>query len=232
MQRSKRVLIQRDRSSTFDPFFLRRKLLGNKSLSLRPHYVHPSTWQSFLPDLRPTSDPCPGFLPRFCSRPKNWYRGCRWKNILFNVALLPLPPLFSLSLCIVISFVIKCKLNSSIFFFNTVSISHLFDYYIDLLINFLFFLAAGMFTVVNGRPTFQYSLQEWRIVATHYGGLAGLTFVGLLLAAILPCVGLFFCCCRCAGHCGARSQPFDKKHDHCRKVLLSMVLIAVATIIL
>ncbi|XP_061940582.1 prominin-like protein isoform X19 [Apis cerana] len=89
-----------------------------------------------------------------------------------------------------------------------------------------------MFTVVNGRPTFQYSLQEWRIVATHYGGLAGLTFVGLLLAAILPCVGLFFCCCRCAGHCGARSQPFDKKHDHCRKVLLSMVLIAVATIIL
>ncbi|XP_001122309.4 prominin-like protein isoform X5 [Apis mellifera] len=90
----------------------------------------------------------------------------------------------------------------------------------------------GMFTVVNGRPTFQYSLQEWRIVATHYGGLAGLTFVGLLLAAILPCVGLFFCCCRCAGHCGARSQPFDKKHDHCRKVLLSMVLIAVATIIL
>lgn len=109
MQRSKRVLIQRDRSSTFDPFFLRRKLLGNKSLSLRPHYVHPSTWQSFLPDLRPTSDPCPGFLPRFCSRPKNWYRGCRWKNILFNVALLPLPPLFSLSLCIVISFVIKFK---------------------------------------------------------------------------------------------------------------------------
>ncbi|KAK1124273.1 hypothetical protein K0M31_006645, partial [Melipona bicolor] len=61
---------------------------------------------------------------------------------------------------------------------------------------------------------------------------AGLTIVGLLLAAILPCVGLFFCCCRCAGHCGARSQPFDKKHDHCRKVMLSMVLIAVATIIL
>ncbi|XP_033365432.1 prominin-like protein isoform X3 [Bombus vosnesenskii] len=90
----------------------------------------------------------------------------------------------------------------------------------------------GMFTVVDGVPTFQYSLAQWKIIATHYGGLAGLTFVGLLLAAILPCVGLFFCCCRCAGHCGARSQPFDKKHDHCRKVMLSMVLIAVATIIL
>ncbi|KAK9294319.1 hypothetical protein QLX08_011031 [Tetragonisca angustula] len=90
----------------------------------------------------------------------------------------------------------------------------------------------GMFTVIDGIPTFQYTLAQWKKIATHYGGLAGLTIVGLLLAAILPCVGLFFCCCRCAGHCGARSQPFDKKHDHCRKVMLSMVLIAVATIIL
>lgn len=91
---------------------------------------------------------------------------------------------------------------------------------------------AGMFTVVDGTPTFQYSLSSWKIIATHYGGLAGLTLVGLLLAAILPCVGFLFCCCRCAGHCGARNQPFDKKHDHCRKVMLSMVLMAVATIIL
>ncbi|XP_017759376.1 PREDICTED: prominin-like protein isoform X3 [Eufriesea mexicana] len=90
----------------------------------------------------------------------------------------------------------------------------------------------GMFTVVDGTPTFQYTLSSWKIIATHYGGLAGLTLVGLLLAAILPCVGFLFCCCRCAGHCGARNQPFDKKHDHCRKVMLSMVLMAVATIIL
>lgn len=90
----------------------------------------------------------------------------------------------------------------------------------------------GMFTVVDRVPAFHYSLAQWKIIVTHYGGLAGLAFVGLILAAILPCVGLFFCCCRCAGHCGARSQPFDKKHDHCRKVILSMVLIAVATIIL
>ncbi|XP_076182936.1 prominin-1-A isoform X1 [Ptiloglossa arizonensis] len=90
----------------------------------------------------------------------------------------------------------------------------------------------GMITVEDGIPYFRYSLSEWQVIVTHYGGLAGLALVGLLLAAILPCVGLFFCCCRCAGHCGARSQPFDKKHDHCRKVILSMVLIGVATIIL
>lgn len=74
--------------------------------------------------------------------------------------------------------------------------------------------------------------EEWKSIVSHYGGLAGLAVTGLILAAILPCIGLFFCCCRCAGHCGARSQPFDKKHDHCRKVLLSIFLIGVATILL
>ncbi|KYN06796.1 Prominin-like protein [Cyphomyrmex costatus] len=89
-----------------------------------------------------------------------------------------------------------------------------------------------MITLVDGTPTFVDPLKEWKIIVTHYGGLAGLALIGLILAATLPCAGLFFCCCRCAGHCGARSQPFDKKHDHCRKIMLSIVLIAVATIIL
>ncbi|EFN62090.1 Prominin-like protein [Camponotus floridanus] len=89
-----------------------------------------------------------------------------------------------------------------------------------------------MITVVDGAPAFADPLKEWKIIVTHYGGLASLALIGLLLAAILPCAGLFFCCCRCAGHCGARSQPFDKKHDHCRKIMLSIVLIGVATIIL
>ncbi|KYM78129.1 Prominin-like protein [Atta colombica] len=90
----------------------------------------------------------------------------------------------------------------------------------------------GMITLVDGAPTFMDPLKEWKIIVTHYGGLAGLALIGLILAAILPCAGLFFCCCRCAGHCGARSQPFDKKHDHCRKIMLSIMLIVVATIIL
>ncbi|XP_011866926.1 PREDICTED: prominin-like protein isoform X5 [Vollenhovia emeryi] len=90
----------------------------------------------------------------------------------------------------------------------------------------------GMITLVDGTPVFADPLKEWKIIVTHYGGLASLALIGLILAAILPCAGLFFCCCRCAGHCGARSQPFDKKHDHCRKIMLSILLIGVATIIL
>ena len=70
-----RVLILRDRSSTFDPFFPQEQP-GNKfhpllpsSFTLRPG--NPSTWPTF--HIRP----CPRF-PR-CSRPKNRYHGCRWK---------------------------------------------------------------------------------------------------------------------------------------------------------
>ncbi|XP_015513238.1 prominin-like protein isoform X2 [Neodiprion pinetum] len=90
----------------------------------------------------------------------------------------------------------------------------------------------GMITLEDGQPKFADPVKEWKIILKHYSGVAGLAIAGLLLAAILPCIGLFFCCCRCAGHCGGRSQPFDKKHDHCRKIMLSIVLIAVATIIL
>ncbi|XP_034944559.1 prominin-like protein [Chelonus insularis] len=90
----------------------------------------------------------------------------------------------------------------------------------------------GLITLNNGELKFADPAKEWKIIVTHYGALAGLAATGLIIAAIFPCIGLFFCCCRCAGHCGARSQPFDKKHDHCRKVILSILLIGVATIIL
>ncbi|XP_012156730.1 prominin-like protein isoform X1 [Ceratitis capitata] len=53
-------------------------------------------------------------------------------------------------------------------------------------------------------------------------------FVGLLIVT-MPVVGLCFCCCRCAGACGGRSEPFDKKHDTCRRVFLGFLLIVLAT---
>ncbi|XP_014215519.1 prominin-like protein isoform X2 [Copidosoma floridanum] len=81
-------------------------------------------------------------------------------------------------------------------------------------------------------PKFADPRTEWRIILTHYGGITGLALAGVLLAAVLPCVGLFFCCCRCVGRCGARSEPFDKKHDHCRKIFFSSLLIGASTCIL
>ncbi|XP_058796560.1 prominin-like protein isoform X2 [Phymastichus coffea] len=89
----------------------------------------------------------------------------------------------------------------------------------------------GLIKLSNGSFQFADVKTEWRLILGHYGGLGGLAIVCLLIAAILPCVALFFCCCRCAGHCGARSEPFDKKHDHCRKIMLSTVLILIAAIL-
>ncbi|XP_053593679.1 prominin-like protein isoform X3 [Microplitis demolitor] len=90
----------------------------------------------------------------------------------------------------------------------------------------------GLITVKNGWLEFADPIKQWKILVIHYGGLGGLTIIGIIFAAIIPFIGLFFCCCRCAGHCGARSQPFDKKHDHCRKIMLNILMIGVSTIIL
>lgn len=69
------------------------------------------------------------------------------------------------------------------------------------------------------------------MILRHYGGLGALSFAALFLAALLPCIALFFCCCRCAGNCGARTEPFDKKHDNCRKIILSTFLVTFAAIL-
>ena len=71
-----RVLILRDRSSTFDPFFPRSNQEINFP-SLRPHYVHPSTWQPFLVTYVPHPT-VSSFSPLF-SPQKALYQGCRWK---------------------------------------------------------------------------------------------------------------------------------------------------------
>ncbi|XP_045477770.1 prominin-like protein isoform X2 [Harmonia axyridis] len=53
----------------------------------------------------------------------------------------------------------------------------------------------------------------------------------VLLGAVMPVCGLFFCCCRCCGRCGARSRPYDKKHDLCRRIYLATLLIVCGTLL-
>lgn len=53
--------------------------------------------------------------------------------------------------------------------------------------------------------------------------------VTIITALLMPLIGLCFCCCRCAGACGGRSQPFDKKHDTCRRFMLGFFLLIVAS---
>lgn len=70
---------------------------------------------------------------------------------------------------------------------------------------------------------------EWGELAKHYWPILLVVAICALLVVLMPIIGLCFCCCRCAGACGGRSQPFDKKHDTCRRVFLGLLLICAAT---
>jgi prominin 1 len=73
---------------------------------------------------------------------------------------------------------------------------------------------------------------EWRTLLAHYAGVLAVVALGLLFALLMPCVGFVFCCCRCSGRCGARSQPFEKRRDRCKRIGFGIVLSAVTVIIL
>ncbi|XP_011185477.2 prominin-like protein isoform X2 [Zeugodacus cucurbitae] len=70
---------------------------------------------------------------------------------------------------------------------------------------------------------------EWIDLVKHYWLIWLIVLLVGLLIVTMPVVGLCFCCCRCAGACGGRSEPFDKKHDTCRRVFLGFLLIVLAT---
>ncbi|XP_021919956.1 prominin-like protein isoform X4 [Zootermopsis nevadensis] len=75
-------------------------------------------------------------------------------------------------------------------------------------------------------------VEEWRALLAHYAGVVAVLAVGSLFALLMPCVGFIFCCCRCSGRCGARSQPFEKRRDPCRRIGFGIVLSAVTIVIL
>jgi len=74
--------------------------------------------------------------------------------------------------------------------------------------------------------------QDWYSLGFHYGGLALVVFGALLVGAVVPVAGLIFCCCRCAGKCGARSKLYDKRYDTCKRHFLAFILSAVTVLIL
>ncbi|XP_055688743.1 prominin-like protein isoform X2 [Lutzomyia longipalpis] len=70
---------------------------------------------------------------------------------------------------------------------------------------------------------------EYGDLAKHYWAILVVVSLAALIVVLTPIVGFCFCCCRCAGACGGRSQPFDKKHDTCRRVFLGLFLICAGT---
>jgi prominin 1 len=73
---------------------------------------------------------------------------------------------------------------------------------------------------------------EWQTLLAHYAGVVAVVAVGLLFVVLMPFVGFIFCCCRCSGRCGARSQPFEKRRDSCKRIGFGIMLAAITIIIL
>ena len=63
-------------------------------------------------------------------------------------------------------------------------------------------------------------------------GILSLVVVGVLVAIVLPIVGLVVMCCRCGGACGGYQQPYDKKHDTCRRGCYTTVMILLLVVAL
>ncbi|XP_035791698.1 prominin-like protein isoform X1 [Anopheles albimanus] len=66
---------------------------------------------------------------------------------------------------------------------------------------------------------------NWGPLLRQYWAILLVAVLCIVMIAIMPIVGLCLCCCRCFGGCGGRSQPFDKKHDTCRRAILGFLLI-------
>ncbi|KAJ8953907.1 hypothetical protein NQ318_019147 [Aromia moschata] len=66
-------------------------------------------------------------------------------------------------------------------------------------------------------------------VLKYYWAVVLMLAVLALMAIFIPLCGLFFCCCRCCGNCGARSLPCDKKRDLCKKIVQGTLLIILST---
>lgn len=85
----------------------------------------------------------------------------------------------------------------------------------------------GYLIVQEGSIQLGPNVQEnnWGPLLREYWAILLVTVISVLLIVLMPIIGLCLCCCRCFGGCGGRTQPFDKKHDTCRRVLLGLLLI-------
>lgn len=90
----------------------------------------------------------------------------------------------------------------------------------------------GFIKVVDGKLVLGSLSEQWKTLLAHYAALIAVVIVLLIFGILMPICGLCFCCCRCCGKCGARSKPFDKKGDLCKKICLATLLIGLGTLML
>ncbi|KAM6444188.1 prominin-1-A-like isoform 3-T3 [Liasis olivaceus] len=81
----------------------------------------------------------------------------------------------------------------------------------------------------------QDSLQDQTIykeMLKYETGFLVCTAIGLLFIVLVPLVGLYFCCCRCCGHCGGFMYQKQNKHTACKRQTLFWSLLGITVVLL
>lgn len=71
---------------------------------------------------------------------------------------------------------------------------------------------------------FQVVISKKNEIFIHQIGMIIAAAIGLFLATVFPIAGFVFCVCRCAGKCGARTSPYEKQYDPCKRICCGLVL--------
>ncbi|KAI5723642.1 hypothetical protein M8J76_009069 [Diaphorina citri] len=118
--------------------------------------------------------------------------------------------------------------------FYSKGMGHLY-YFTNLFINTILKDQAypeGFLQVVDGNTIQLADVRtEWTVYWRHYGPTLAVLLAFTLLGLLMPVFGLLFCCCRCTGRCSARTQPFDKRYDFCKRHAYGMLLCALTVLI-
>lgn len=93
------------------------------------------------------------------------------------------------------------------------------------------FFYPGLISVRGKNVDFGDPNAHWQEWLQFYSGPAAVFVIGVAFILLLPIIGLFFCCCRCAGKCGARTA-IEKRHDSCKRGTLATLLLGIAVVIL
>ncbi|KAJ6669208.1 hypothetical protein lerEdw1_008017 [Lerista edwardsae] len=72
----------------------------------------------------------------------------------------------------------------------------------------------------------------YKELLVYQAGFLVCIIIGLLFIILIPLVGMYFCCCRCCGHCGGRMYQKQSKRTGCKRRAFFVSVLAVTILLL